>query len=347
MSIPNELKRVVIKEELLRLTGDMFRAIILNQFIYWSQRVRDVDRFISEEQKRMEQEASELNIKPTNGWIYKTADELLEETMLGISRQSVNRYVSTLVEQGYLMCRNNPDHKWDRTKQYRVDFVKVRHDLAVLGYTLDGYAMLSVSNASLTESIGELNLSEGTPNLSEGALTESDRMVRNERAIPEITTELSIVANKSIVEHTDRTCSGIDDLNGERSKLGGTPDPYDAVDFCMRKHANDLYAAKKRDYEAINELLENGIPLNFILAGIDYTFTQYPTKKINTFVYCARVIKERWEVETAKRIWPENLMSEEQQTDFPNKSPAQRSKRTQSPKRDERYKAFYELFPDS
>lgn len=352
MGIPNELKRIVIKEEFVRLTGDMFRAIILNQFVYWSQRVRDIDRFISEEKKRMEYEASELNIKPTNGWIYKTADELLEETMLGISRQSVNRYVSALVEQGYLMCRNNPDHKWDRTKQYRVDFVKVRQDLAVLGYTLDGYAMLTMSHASLTESIGELNLSEGAlnmnigaPRISNGALRQSDRMARNERAIPEITTEQAI-ANESIEKHTNRASSDIDDLVSKGNELGDTFDPYEAVESRMRRHVDDSYVAKRRDYDALNELLENEIPLRFILAGIDYTFTQYPTKKINSFVYCAQVIKERWQVETAKRSWPEKSMSEEQQTDFPDKSPTQRAKRMPSQKRDERYKAFYELFPD-
>ncbi|MCF8568200.1 hypothetical protein LLE49_26105, partial [Alicyclobacillus tolerans] len=74
MNIPNELKRIVIKEELVRLTGDLYRAIILNQFIYWSQRVRDVDRFIAEEQKRMEHEAAEINMKPTNGWVYLSTE---------------------------------------------------------------------------------------------------------------------------------------------------------------------------------------------------------------------------------------------------------------------------------
>ena len=44
MSEPKKLKRVVIKEELFALTGDFKEAIILNQFIYWSERIRDFDK---------------------------------------------------------------------------------------------------------------------------------------------------------------------------------------------------------------------------------------------------------------------------------------------------------------
>ena len=44
-----KLKRAVIKEELLILTGHFLEALILNQFLYWSERVRDLDVFILEE----------------------------------------------------------------------------------------------------------------------------------------------------------------------------------------------------------------------------------------------------------------------------------------------------------
>jgi len=38
------LKRIVIKEELVVLTGDYRKAILLNQFLYWSERVKDFDK---------------------------------------------------------------------------------------------------------------------------------------------------------------------------------------------------------------------------------------------------------------------------------------------------------------
>ncbi len=49
---PSPLKRVVIKEELVALTGDATKAIILNQLLYWSQRTRDFDKFLDEEKSR-------------------------------------------------------------------------------------------------------------------------------------------------------------------------------------------------------------------------------------------------------------------------------------------------------
>lgn len=48
----NKLKRVVIKEELVALTGDAISALVLNQFIYWSERRHDFDKFIKEERER-------------------------------------------------------------------------------------------------------------------------------------------------------------------------------------------------------------------------------------------------------------------------------------------------------
>ena len=42
----NKLKRVVIKQELVELTGDYRPALILNQFIYWTERMKDTDKYI-------------------------------------------------------------------------------------------------------------------------------------------------------------------------------------------------------------------------------------------------------------------------------------------------------------
>lgn len=43
-----KLKRAVIKEELVELTGDFKEAVVLNQLIFWSERVKDSDQFIHE-----------------------------------------------------------------------------------------------------------------------------------------------------------------------------------------------------------------------------------------------------------------------------------------------------------
>ena len=145
------LKRVVIKEELVELTGDFRPALILNQFIYWSERMYDADKYILEEKERALKEDLVVNIDESKGWIYKTAEELSEELMTGMSKSTVGRYIKQLVEAGYLVQRRNPKYKWDKTMQYRVDLYKVQLDLGKMGYVLEGFKLLP--NIKIVEEI--------------------------------------------------------------------------------------------------------------------------------------------------------------------------------------------------
>lgn len=133
-----KIKKVVLREDLLAITGDFRKAIILKQFIYWSERVSDADKFIEKENeiaKNNGEEERELFY----GWIYKTADELAEEIMLGLSASQVRRYIKDLVDMGFIYKRNNPKYKWDRTLQYRVNLVNIAKALKEKGYPLSEY----------------------------------------------------------------------------------------------------------------------------------------------------------------------------------------------------------------
>jgi hypothetical protein len=137
-STVNKIKKAVLREDLLAITGDFRKAIILKQFIYWSERVSDADKFIEKENeiaKNNGEEERELFY----GWIYKTADELAEEIMLGLSASQVRRYVRDLVDMGFVSKRNNPKYKWDRTLQYRVNLVNIAKALKEKGYPLSEY----------------------------------------------------------------------------------------------------------------------------------------------------------------------------------------------------------------
>ena len=135
----HKLKRIVIKEELVELTGDWMASIVLSQFLYWGERVKDFDAFIEEENNRN----AETNIQPTHGWIYKSAKELTEELMLSPgSDGKVTRAISKLVDSNWLERRNNPSYAWDRTYQYRPNIAAIQKALQKLGYALDGYPLL-------------------------------------------------------------------------------------------------------------------------------------------------------------------------------------------------------------
>lgn len=138
------LKRVVVKEELVKLTCDRLAAEILDQMLYWSERTYDFDRFIEEEKQR----DPESNMPLTHGWIYKSARELREELMLDASARTVNRRLEELVAKGWLDRRRNPRHQWDKTWQYRPNIHKIQSDLADLGYALEGYPLQLHSVAS-------------------------------------------------------------------------------------------------------------------------------------------------------------------------------------------------------
>lgn len=140
------LKRSVIKEELVALTGDYKDAIILNQFIYWSERVRDFDKYIKEEKERCRNHGLDNNQEFTKGWIFKKAEELSEETMLGLSKSNMRKHIKSLIEKGWLDERLNPIYRWDKTKQYRVNLKKVQQDLLNLGYSLEGYTIVINEN---------------------------------------------------------------------------------------------------------------------------------------------------------------------------------------------------------
>jgi hypothetical protein len=107
-----KLKRAVIKEELVELTGDFRPALILNQFIYWIERMYDTDKYILEEKERALKHEIEVSIDESKGWVYKTAEDLNEEgekvtqpilaSMTSTGEKSLSTGIKELKEKGYL-----------------------------------------------------------------------------------------------------------------------------------------------------------------------------------------------------------------------------------------------------
>ena len=125
----------VIRKEFITLTGNLFQAVLLNQLLYWTQRVKDFTLYL-EEERLSPLKGDEPH---RHGWIYKTARELLEETMLGVSPATVRKHLKMLLEKGWIEERDNPQNKWDRTTQYRVKIRKLHKDLKVIGYKLPAF----------------------------------------------------------------------------------------------------------------------------------------------------------------------------------------------------------------
>ena len=199
--IIKKLKRVVLKEELMALTGSVNHAIVLNQMLYWSERVADSDQFIKEEIERARNfsDGSQETIEDIeeyllNGWIYKKAEDLVDECMEICSRQTMNRVLDDLVKSGWLEKRKNPKYKWDRTLQYRVNLVKIQRDLQKIGYSLEGYSLLGddeISNAQNGHSNKPVQNHEPSNAQNGHSINQIEHMKTHDgQAIPETTTEI-------------------------------------------------------------------------------------------------------------------------------------------------------------
>lgn len=172
-----KIKKAVIREDLLSITKDYRKAILLNQFIYWAERVSDADKFI-EKENEIAKNNGEVERELFYGWIYKTAEELADEVMLGLSASQIRRYINDLVDLGYLSKRNNPKYKWDRTLQYRVNLVNIAKDLKKNGFPLSDYKIDIPDDENTNAHPCAIN-NEPEENQSQSG----------ECAIPEITTE--------------------------------------------------------------------------------------------------------------------------------------------------------------
>ena len=204
-----KLKRVVVKEELVALTGDIIRALILNQFLYWTERVQDFDKFIEEEKERMSIEKEgeySFPIEKRHGWIYKSAEELAKEIMLNKHKTTVLRHIDFLVKNGWVEKRRNPRFKWDKTFQYRVNFKKLKEDLEKIGYSLQEWIDDSKLKIFKSNSTSELHF----------ATLNSQKAT----AIPEITTE--ITDNNKLYNIAENSACVCENLKNEEKEKNAT-----------------------------------------------------------------------------------------------------------------------------
>lgn len=250
------LKRAIIKEEYIAIAGDVPKAVILNQFIYWSERVADFDTFIAQENKRAAQHGID-EIDYSDGWIYKTAAELSEETMLGLSAANMRSHIKALIEKGFVSERSNPKYKWDRTKQYRVNLVEIVAALHENGYSLEGYKTELPFHETKNHSHESENHSHETENQNPLNVT----------AIPETTTE-------TITETTTENKSA---RGAKQKKKYSQYEPlnnaiYDFIEFrkgikkpmteraieLLMKNLNGLSESLDEQVEIINQSIVNG-----------------------------------------------------------------------------------------
>ncbi|TMN21872.1 helix-turn-helix domain-containing protein [Lentibacillus cibarius] len=275
---PKKLKRAVIKEELVTLTGNMVQAVLLNQFIYWVDRMKDVDQYIKEEKNRSNDIGEEVNFPLSYGWIFKKAEDLVEETMIGITANTIRKHLNTLVDKGYIDKRNNPRYKWDKTFQYRVNMMRVMTDLQQLGFSLEGYELF-IRNSNFNASEGKSNDSsqtkDGTNHTECGAIPETTS---------EITSEITTETSSSVKADED-------ELNNQNLNYINQPFEQISQMYLSLSQRNWLTA---NDKVAIDDVIKQNWSTDQVVRWMKECFQQFKAShkrdQIRSFQYVANYI---------------------------------------------------------
>lgn len=233
-----KLKRVVIKEELVELTGSYKLALVLNQFLYWTERVgiKRYKKFEKEETNRKEGEIDNLE----GGWIYKTSEELSKELMIDVTETTIRRYIKKLKDQGYIIERKNPKVKFDQTKQYRILLLELKNDLNELGYELQGYKYTDKAYGSTNPHNEDCNSNN------------EDCNSNNVGAIPESTTESTTEKKDTLGE--DSPLPTLSNLKRKDNNRRNYPNKFEEVWNEYPKQGRKKKSTSYKKYRArINE----------------------------------------------------------------------------------------------
>lgn len=135
------------------------QAIVIQQIHYWLQ-------------------ASKTKINGQK-WVYNTIDEWLEQFPF-FSRSTLERTISSLVKDGYLLVEKLSGFKSDRTNYYTIDYVKLNEPLRQNDVTIPS------------------NCGNGNVNLKESTITSNcgNGYTENTETTTETTTEIGASAQK-------------------------------------------------------------------------------------------------------------------------------------------------------
>lgn len=141
------LKKISLQEGLMALTRNTSQALLLSQFLQWTQDCYGFDEILAEENKeRTRLGQGPANVAPREGWFYASLQGMADACMLLSSQKSLESFVATLLQQGWLEMR--PATPCAQKCQYRVNLGALEADLKKIGYGLPGFTSDPAENAA-------------------------------------------------------------------------------------------------------------------------------------------------------------------------------------------------------
>lgn len=242
----SKLGRMVLKEEFFAITGCLEEAIILNQMCYWSERIKEIDKFLEEEYTMLVDHVPVL----AHGWIYKSASELVGEMFGAVSEKTMNRILDKLVNKNFLRRRVNPNpkYKFDKTYHYRVNFVEIILKLKAKGMPLSGYQVIEECADRLERNVAPKRHFDGSEDQVDGAIPET---------ITETTTEKTpIVPNgdTGLLFDTEQSSVPSSPTIADRSAMASRPKAIPENLAAFQTRANRLLGRRDSTKWAANEI---------------------------------------------------------------------------------------------
>lgn len=296
---PTRLKRVVLKEEMVAITKNASKAIILNQLIYWTEILNKADQITQKEIEEytklgLVDEAEKKHRDLRNGWFWKSGDELSEEVMGIASGKTINRQMNELAEAGFILIGKNPDpkKKWDRTNWYKVDLEFVQTELKKLGYVLDGYAIPEEPKPEKkSDEPAPLPISQNEKCISQNEKSNSQNekcISQNETTIPEITSEITskITSEKEKKDNVGQVPTV--DAAPAKKKKPAKPSEADyetIIAYLNEKSGKDFSASSKGHQKLINARFAEGFSIEHFKRVIDNKVRSWPRGSENWTKY--------------------------------------------------------------
>jgi hypothetical protein len=199
-----QMKKAVLREDLMVVTKDLTQALVLGQMLYWTKTLDKVNDWLFEENKRL----ADADLPQHNynyGWIYKSAREMKEDLMNAFSEDAIGRAFAALTSKGILMKRNNPIVRYDRKLHYRVDLVLLRRLLKESGYDMTDFKLETIPQDAECIPQGAEWIPRIAESIPQGAETITEIITENKIEIINKENNSSLISSKQPVSRTKDT----------------------------------------------------------------------------------------------------------------------------------------------
>ncbi|MFI3805823.1 hypothetical protein [Vagococcus fluvialis] len=145
------LRTSFLRKELVDLTKDSNKAIVLDKLISKSEKDENSAKFVQEEINRFQRYENkkvdsvlyiDLVDEARYGWMHISSSDLIEESLLSISKATMSRILKDLLDHNWINKRLNPRYPGDNTPQYRVNLLKLQFDLRSMNNNLNAYPFI-------------------------------------------------------------------------------------------------------------------------------------------------------------------------------------------------------------